>query len=41
LYTFAPSSSTGNFQAFVQPALGILMIGSVAGNFFKEEGEED
>ena len=29
-----------NFQAFVQPALGVLMIGAIAGNFFKEEGEE-
>lgn len=29
-----------NFQAFVQPALGILMIGSIAGNFFKEEEED-
>jgi hypothetical protein len=29
-----------NFQAFVQPALGILMIGAIAGNFFKEEEEE-
>ena len=32
-----PSWDTGNFQAFVQPALGILMIASVAGNFFQEE----
>lgn len=29
-----------NFQAFVQPALGILMIASVAGNFFKEDEDE-
>lgn len=31
----------GNFQAFVQPALGILMLGTVAGNFIKEEDEDE
>lgn len=28
------------FQPFVQPALGVLMIGSIASAIFKEEGEE-
>ena len=31
---------TGNFQAFVQPALGVLMIGSIAGGFLQDEEEE-
>ena len=29
-----------NFERLVQPALGILMIGALAGNFFKEDDEE-
>jgi len=29
-----------NFQAFVQPALGVLMIGSIAGGFLQDEEEE-
>ena len=29
-----------NFETLVQPALGILMIAAIAGNFFKEEEEE-
>ena len=29
-----------NFETLVQPALGVLMIASVAGSFFKEEEEE-
>lgn len=29
-----------NFETLVQPALGILMIGALAGNFFKEDQEE-
>ena len=48
LFIFLPSfvllyhhNSSGNFQAYVQPALGVLMIGSVAGSFFKDEDEED
>ena len=29
-----------NFETLVQPALGVLMIAAVAGNFFKEEEQE-
>jgi len=29
-----------NFEAFVQPALGVLMIAALVGNFFKEEEPE-
>lgn len=29
-----------NFERLVQPALGILMIGALAGNFFKEDNDE-
>lgn len=29
-----------NFETLVQPALGILMIAAIAGNFFNEEEEE-
>ena len=28
-----------NFETLVQPALGVLMIASIAGNFFKEDEE--
>ncbi|CAJ1957256.1 unnamed protein product [Cylindrotheca closterium] len=30
-----------NFELLVQPALGVLMLGTVAGNFLKDEEEED
>lgn len=30
-----------NFQAFVQPALGVLMLGTIVGNFLKDPEEED
>lgn len=29
-----------NFEKFVQPALGVLMIAALGGNFFKEEEQE-
>jgi hypothetical protein len=28
---------TDNFETLVQPALGLLMIAAIAGNFFQEE----
>jgi len=30
-----------NFEKLVQPALGILMIAAIAGNFFQEEEDQD
>ena len=30
-----------NFELLVQPALGVLMLGTVVGNFLKDEEEED
>ena len=30
-----------NFETLVQPALGVLMIAALAGNFFKEEENPD
>jgi len=30
-----------NFELLVQPALGVLMLGTIAGNFLKDEEEEE